>query len=156
MAFYLYPHSWIIYSCPMLICCVARWGAGRKEEAASARGPGGPRAGPPPSTELLLQCQLDRRQAMREVQVRCCCEHLHPKQEEIEQYSDLDFKVEESIKVRVINECDSYVGWILRFMWDVGGDCYSCGLEIVENMVCQWPASDLTGKGKLNSSTFTK
>ena len=40
MAFYLYPQSWIIYSCPMLICCVARWGAGRKEEAVSARGPG--------------------------------------------------------------------------------------------------------------------
>ena len=35
----------------------------------SARGPGGPRAGPPPSTELLLQCQLDRRQAMSEDQV---------------------------------------------------------------------------------------
>ena len=33
------------------------------------RGPGGPRAGPPPSTELLLQCQLDRRQAMSEDQV---------------------------------------------------------------------------------------
>ena len=35
----------------------------------SARGPGGPRAGPPPSTELLLQCQLDRRQAMSGDQV---------------------------------------------------------------------------------------
>ena len=33
------------------------------------RGPGGPRAGPPPSTELLLQCQLDRRQAMSGDQV---------------------------------------------------------------------------------------
>ena len=65
---------------------------------------------PPASTELLLQCQLDRRQAMREVQVRCCCREDPPnklKQEESEQ-SDLALKVNQMVKVGVTAVCESF------------------------------------------------
>ena len=48
------------------------------------KGGGWGQLGPPASTELLLQCQLDRRQAMRG-QVRCCCEYTQQAQNKSEQ-----------------------------------------------------------------------
>ena len=106
---------------------------------------------PPASTELLLHCQLDRRQAMRG-QVRCCCEYTQQAQNKSEN-SDLDFKWNSGSKW----------GWELRsgvtassadsISWgSCGWWCYSCGLEMVGNMVPNWPVMFLENEQQYSGS----
>ena len=73
----------------------------------SARGPGGPRAGPPPSTELLLQCQLDRRQAMSEDQV---CENSFSATSRVKNIWNLEIVGCEKKDLCEIKQNDS-LGW---------------------------------------------